>query len=59
MAIPGHPDPMTQRGNRRKQTFFEERDYARMRGVEHCCITPEPSAPISSPCACPLKFHRF
>ncbi len=28
LVIPGHPHHVTQRGNRRAQTFFEEGDYA-------------------------------
>ncbi|VAW98985.1 Transposase and inactivated derivatives [hydrothermal vent metagenome] len=28
LVIPGHPHHVTQRGNRRAQTFFEESDYA-------------------------------
>ena len=28
LVIPGHPHHVTQRGNRRVQTFFEEGDYA-------------------------------
>ena len=28
LIIPGHPHHVTQRGNRRAQTFFEEGDYA-------------------------------
>jgi REP element-mobilizing transposase RayT len=28
LVIPGHPHHVTQRGNRRTQTFFEEGDYA-------------------------------
>jgi putative transposase len=28
MVIPGIPHHVTQRGNRREQTFFEEGDYA-------------------------------
>jgi len=28
LVIPGHPHHVTQRGNRRAQTFFEENDYA-------------------------------
>ncbi len=28
LVIPGHPHHVTQRGNRRAQTFFEEVDYA-------------------------------
>jgi len=28
MALPGIPHHITQRGNRRERTFFEDRDYA-------------------------------
>ncbi|MCP4289608.1 MAG: transposase, partial [Gammaproteobacteria bacterium] len=28
LVIPGHPHHVTQRGNRRAQTFFEEGNYA-------------------------------
>ena len=27
-VLPGHPHHVTQRGNRRERTFFEEGDYA-------------------------------
>ncbi|MEP3475828.1 MAG: hypothetical protein ABJN57_06395 [Hyphomicrobiales bacterium] len=27
IVIPGHPHHVTQRGNRREQTFFAEEDY--------------------------------
>ncbi|RLA03517.1 MAG: transposase, partial [Gammaproteobacteria bacterium] len=27
LVIPGHPHHVTQRGNRRAQTFFEDGDY--------------------------------
>ena len=27
LILPGHPYHVTQRGNRRQQTFFEEGDY--------------------------------
>ena len=28
LVVPGYPHQVTQRGNRREQTFFEEDDYA-------------------------------
>ena len=28
IVLPGHPHHITQRGNRREQTFFEDGDYA-------------------------------
>ena len=38
VVVPGYPHPVTQRGNRRQQTFFNYDDYAeyRRRMAEWC-----------------------
>ena len=33
LVLPGYPYHVTQRGNRRQQTFFEEGDYALYRDL--------------------------
>ena len=33
LVLPGYPHHVTQRGNRRQQTFFEDTDYALYRDL--------------------------
>jgi putative transposase len=53
LVLPGYPDHVTQRGNRRSQTFFEDGDYelyrdllgeaARRRGPQIWCYCLMPN----------------
>ncbi len=36
IVAPGYPHHITQRGNRRQQTFFSDDDYRAYYGVPHC-----------------------
>jgi putative transposase len=39
MVVPGLPHHVTQRGNRRQQTFFSDDDYAEYRRLLGVCRT--------------------
>ena len=51
LVLPGIPYHLTQRGNRRAQTFFEQADYALYRDLlaqsaERCAITVPITVPV-------------
>jgi putative transposase len=69
LVVPGMPHHVTQRGNRRQQTFFNDADYAaylelmaqgcRQRGVEiwSYCLMPNP-APLDVETGTQLVFSN-